>query len=155
MSEPTDGSGGMHGSPPPGSHEQIRDHGKIVTAPAGTSEQEIRDKLTGADQLPPIGQELGRPPSAPPFDPHEGREVEQGREHGDEPEPMISAMVFMGIDQGGDFEDYIQQVVTFAEKLGLKYLTATVGTLDLDKYMDDLADIAEVVEPDEDEEANS
>jgi hypothetical protein len=138
----------------PPDEERIRDHGKIVTAPAGTSEQQVIDNLTGADQLPPIGQELGRPPAAPPFDPHEGREVEHGREF-DKPEPMITTMVFMGIDRGGDFEDRVQSVVNEAEKLGLEYVTATIGTLDLDRHVDLIADIAEEVEPDEDEEENS
>jgi hypothetical protein len=126
-----------------GPPEPIRDHGKIVTAPAGTSEEDIRDKLTGADKLPPIGQELGRAPKAPPFDPHEGREVDPGREFGGEPEPMISTLVFMGVDQGGDFEDSIQQVVAAAKDLGLIYVTATVGALDLDKHVGDVADLAE------------
>jgi hypothetical protein len=132
--------------------EPIRDHGKIVTAPTGTSEGEVIDKLTGADKLPPIGQELGRAPSAPPFDPHEGREVAPGREFGDQPEPMISTLVFMGIDQGGDFEDAIQGLVATAEKMGLHYVTATVGRLDLDTHLDNLADIAEEVTPEEEDD---
>jgi hypothetical protein len=132
--------------------DRIRDHGKIVTAPTGTSEDEVIDKLTGADKLPPIGQELGRAPSAPPFDPHEGREVAPGREFGDQPEPMISTLVFMGIDQGGDFEDAIQGLVVTAEKMGLHYVTATVGRLDLDTHLDNLADIAEEVAPEEEDD---
>jgi hypothetical protein len=132
--------------------DRIRDHGKIVTAPTGTSEDEVIDKLTGADKLPPIGQELGRAPSAPPFDPHEGREVAPGREFGDQPEPMISTLVFIGTDQGGDFEDAIHKLVDAAEGMGLHYITATVGSLDLDKHLDGLTVIAEEVNPEEEEE---
>lgn len=123
--------------------DEIRDHGKIVTAPSGTSEDDIRDKLTGADKLPPIGQELGRDPKAPRFDPHEGREVAPGREFGGVPEPMVSTLVFMGTDEGGTFEDAIQQLVRHAETLDLIYVTATVGALDLDKHVGDVADLAE------------
>jgi hypothetical protein len=133
-------------------NEEIRDHGKIVTAPAGTPESEVVDKLTGADKLPPIGQELGRAPEKPIFDPHAGREVEHGREHGDDPEPMISTLVFMGIDRGGDFEDAVHQLVAAAEKLGLEYVTATVGTLDLDKHVELISDIADEVEPEDDDD---
>lgn len=131
--------------------DEIRDHGKIVTAPAGTSEQEIQDKLTGADRLPPIGQELGRAPEKPVFDPHAGREVEHGREHGDEPEHQISTIVLMGVDWGGDFEDYINRVVEFAQKIGLHYVTATVGVFDIDQHADDLTSMVNeaTVESDE------
>lgn len=132
--------------------EDIRDHGEVVTAPSGTSQEAVIDRLTGADQLPPIGQELGRKPSAPPFDPHEGREVAPGREFGGEAEPMVSTLVFMGLDRGGDFEDCIQQLVTAAEEMGLRYVTATVGRLDLDKLVDNAGDIMEELPEDEDDD---
>jgi hypothetical protein len=135
--------------------EEIRDHGEVVTAPSGISQEEVIDRLTGADQLPPIGQELGRKASAPPFDPHEGREVAPGREFGGEPEAMVSTLVFMGIDRGGDFEDAIQGLVAEAEKLGLVYITATIGSIDLDQLGDDSADmLGEIVHeiPNEDDD---
>lgn len=132
--------------------DRIRDHGKIVTAPSGTSEADVIGNLTGADQLPPIGQELGRKPSAPPFDPHEGREVAPGREFGGESESMISTLVFMGLDRGGDFEDCIHQLVSQAEGMGLRYVTATIGALDLDKHMDNLEGIMEDLPEEDDDE---
>jgi len=113
--------------------DEIRDHGKIVTAPAGTPQEQVLDSLTGADKLPPIGQELGRPASAPPFDPHAGREVEvdPGREFGDVAEPMIASIVVMGLDYGGNFEDRIQALVKSAEDMGLHYVMASISKLDL------------------------
>jgi hypothetical protein len=102
--------------------EQIRDHGKIVTAPAGTSESEIAAKLTGADQLPEIGQELGRAPEKPDFDPHAGHEHVR---------PMVATLVFTGTDSGGDFEQAVQHLIETAEELGLIYVTAAVDTLEM------------------------
>ena len=32
-------------------------------------------------------------------------EVDPGREFGGEMEPMITTLVFIGVDRGGDFED--------------------------------------------------
>src|SRR3954451_1617695 len=132
--------------------DDIRDHGEVVTAPSGTSQEDVIDRLTGADQLPPIGQELGRKPSAPPFDPHEGREIAPGREFGGEAEAMVSTLVFMGLDRGGDFEDCIQQLVSTAEGMGLHYVTATVGRLDLDKHVDNIAVLTEEIPEDEDDD---
>ena len=71
--------------------------------------------------IPPIGMELGRAPGLPEFDPHEGREF------GGEAEPMISTLVFVGLDQGGDFEDAINAIIDFAEGRSLLNLTATIG----------------------------
>ncbi len=116
--------------------EPIRDHGDVVTAPAGTSQEQVIDKLTGADQVPSL-DELSQA-KAPPFDPHAGREVEHGREFGDTAEPMISTLVFMGLDYGGDFEDRVQSLVSEAEKVGLHYVTATVGKLDLHAHFEAL-----------------
>jgi hypothetical protein len=127
--------------------EPIRDHGEIVTAPAGTTEEQVLDRLTGADNLPPIGQELGRAPSAPQFDPHAGHEVAPGREFGGDPEAMITTMVFIGIDRGGDFEDQVNELVTQAEKLGLLYITATISHMDLNKHMDNVGSVVEEVTP--------
>jgi hypothetical protein len=133
--------------------DDIRDHGEVVTAPSGTSQEDVIDRLTGADQLPPIGQELGRKPSAPPFDPHEGREVAPGREFGGEAEPMVTTLVFIGLDRGGDFEDAVQGLVSEAEKLGLKYITATIGAFDFDGNAENMADLqAEFGPADEDDD---
>jgi hypothetical protein len=77
--------------------------------------------MSQPEQLPPVGMELGRPASRPEFDPH------AGREHGDAPEPMISTLVFTGVDRGGDFEDTVHQLVELAEGLGLTYVTASVA----------------------------
>lgn len=116
--------------------DKIRDHGKVVTALSGTPQSKVIDNLTGADKVP-SNEELGRRAKAPGFDPH------AGREHGDVPEPMISTLVFIGTDEGGTFEDAVQKLVAEAEKLGLIYVTATVGPFDLDKHVGDVADIAE------------
>jgi hypothetical protein len=128
--------------------DEIRDHGKIVTAPSGTSEKEIVDKLTGAADVPSL-EELSRA-KAPPFDPHAGREVEHGREFGDKPGAMFSTIVLMGVDRGGDFEDSIQQVLTFAETLGLKYITASVAPLDIDEHAERFMEITDEVIPEDD-----
>jgi len=132
--------------------EPIRDHGTVVTAPAGTPQETIIDKLMGTGDLPPHGQELGRPPAKPPFDPHEGREVDHGREFGGEMEPMVTTLVFFGVDQGGDFEDAVQGLVAEAEKLGLRYVTATVGRLDLESHIEAFTDIAEMTMTDEEDD---
>lgn len=71
--------------------------------------------------LPEAGMELGRPPSAPEFDPHEGREF------GGEAEPMISTLVFVGLDEGGDFEDAVNEIINFAESRSLLNLSASIG----------------------------
>jgi hypothetical protein len=131
--------------------EPIRDHGDVVTAPAGTSQDQVIDKLTGADQVPSL-DELSQA-KAPPFDPHAGREMAPGREFGGDPEPMLTTLVFMGIDRGGDFEDNVNQLVTEAEKLGLLYVTATLSHLDLDRHVDNIGAIAEELpEVDDDDE---
>lgn len=132
--------------------EPIRDHGDVVTAPAGTSQEAVIDKLTGADQLPPIGQELGRPPGLPAFDPHEGHEVPPGREFGGEAEPMLTTMVFMGIDRGGTFEDIVNQLVVAAEQLGLLYITATISHMDLEQHVDNIGVLAEHIPEDDDDD---
>ena len=41
----------------------------------------------------------------------------------------------------------VQRLVTEAEKLGLRYVTATIGTLDLESHVELIADIAEEVLP--------
>lgn len=127
--------------------DEIRDHGKIVTAPIGTPQQAVIDVLTGADELPPVGKELGRDPRKPGFDPLAGHEVQPGREHGDEPEARVTTLVFMGTDHGGDFEDAVHQLVALAENLGLYYITATVGPLDIHKMVESLEEIAEETLP--------
>jgi hypothetical protein len=131
--------------------EPIRDHGDVVTAPAGTPQEAVIDRLTGADQVPSL-QELSQA-KAPPFDPHAGREVFPGREFGGEPEPMVTTLVFVGLDRGGDFEDAVQSLVNEAEKLGLKYITATVGAFDFDGNAENMADLqAEFGPVDDDDE---
>jgi hypothetical protein len=127
--------------------EEIRDHGEVVTAPSHFSQEDVVAKITGIDQVPSL-DDLSKA-KAPPFDPHEGREVEPGREFGDVPEPMVTTLVFMGIDRGGDFEDRVEQLVNAAERNGLLYITATVGKLDLDKHVGHVADVAEAVQTDE------
>lgn len=130
--------------------EPIRDHGDVVTAPAGTTQEAVLDKLTGADQVPSL-QELSQA-KAPPFDPHAGREMAPGREFGGEPEPMVTTLVFMGIDRGGDFEDNVNALVMEAEKLGLLYITATIGHLDLEQHVDNIGVIAEHIPEDDDDD---
>lgn len=135
---------------PPVEHEPIRDHGDVVTAPAGTTEEAVVNKLTGADQVPSL-DDLSQA-KAPPFDPHAGREVAPGREFGGEPEAMVTTLVFMGIDRGGDFEDNVNQLVTEAEKLGLLYITATLSHLDFDRHVEHVADLADVLPEADDED---
>ena len=127
--------------PPKKPPDEIRDHGDVVTAPAGTAEDVIVARLAGTDKLPPVGQELGRAPKKPAFDPHEGREF------GDKPEPMLTTMVFMGIDRGGTFEDSVNALVTEAEELGLLYITATISHMDVESHLDRLDGIADEVQP--------
>jgi hypothetical protein len=119
--------------------DEIRDHGDIVTAPSHFSEGQIAAKLAGVENVPSL-EELGKA-KAPPWDPHAGHEVAPGREFGGEPEAMISTLVFIGVDHGGDFEDSVQSLVALAETLGFKYVTATIGHLDLGAHFDNLADI--------------
>jgi hypothetical protein len=77
-----------------------------------------------SETLPPIGMELGRAAALPDFDPHaREEEVDPGREFGDQPEARVTTMVFFGVDQGGDFEDTVQEVVNFAMERGLVYVT--------------------------------
>jgi hypothetical protein len=128
-----------------GPPEPIRDHGKVVTAPAGTPQQDVVDKLAGTDKVPSL-DELSQA-KAPAFDPHAGREVAPGREFGDEAEPMVTTLVFFGVDQGGDFEDAVHQLVAAAKDLGLHYITATVGKLDFNKMDATMVKMANQIDP--------
>ena len=130
--------------------EPIRDHGDIVTAPAGTTEGQVAAKLAGIEDVPSL-EELGKA-KAPPWDPHAGHEVAPGREFGGEPEVMISTLVFIGVDRGGDFEDRVQSLVTLAETLEFKYVTATIGKFHMDAHLDNLDVIADEVQPEPDDE---
>jgi hypothetical protein len=130
--------------------EPIRDHSGVVTAPAGTPEKAVIDHLTGADQVPSL-DELSQA-KAPPFDPHAGREVEHGREFGDTAEPMLTTLVFMGLDYGGSFEDDVQALVSLAEKIGMHYVTATVSKLDLHAHFEALDEMDRVTPDDEDDD---
>jgi len=114
--------------------DEIRDHGRIVTAPAGTPEEAVINKLAGADDVPSLDQ-LSQA-KKPEFDPHAGRgeEVDPGREFGDTAEPMIATIVVMGVDHGGNFEDRIQALVNDAEKMALYYVTASIAKLDLHSH---------------------
>lgn len=125
--------------------EPIRDHGDVVTAPAGTTESQVIANLAGTDKVPSL-EELGRA-KAPPFDPHAGHEVPPGREFGGEPEPMLTTLVFMGIDRGGTFEDSVNELVAAAEQLGLLYITATISHMDMESHLDRLDGIADEVQP--------
>lgn len=78
--------------------------------------------------------------------------MEQGREFGDQGEPMISTLVFVGVDHGGDFEDRVTALVNTADGMDLHYVTATIAPYDIDRQVDVISEIAEEVEPEDDDE---
>lgn len=102
-----------------------------VAVKAGTSDREVHAALTGEDQLPEKGMELGREPGRPEFDPTDrAHEVEV--EEPDKP-AIITTMVFVGTDDG-TYEDRLRAIIAYAEGKDLVNMTATVGALDPDVY---------------------
>ena len=114
----------------------IAESGRAAAVRAGTPDEEVAAALTGADQLPEKGMELGRPPGRPEFDPHAERNaIEAGMDDSDlVSETVITTMVFVGEDEGGDFERRLRDVIAYAEGKGLTNLSATMGPLDPDIY---------------------
>lgn len=106
----------------------VSESGREAAIVAGTSEREVHEALTGADKLPEKGQELGRPPTRPEFDPH-AREVEVEEVRAP---TAISMMCFVGAGNG--LEERIREVIAYAEGRGLVNLAATIGELDEDLY---------------------
>jgi hypothetical protein len=107
----------------PSKKVRVSDSGRAAAVQVGTSDREVAEALTGADQLPGMGMELGRPPGKPEFDPHSHVEVEESVVT-----PIVT-MVFVAVSDD-DIENRVKQVVAYAEALGLIYMTATVGQLD-------------------------
>jgi hypothetical protein len=102
---------------------RVSESGHAAAVQTGTSDREVAEVLTGADQLPGMGMELGRPPGRPEFDPRAQVEVE---------EPIVTPIVtavFVAVSDD-DIENRVKQVIAYAEAMGLVYLTATVGQLD-------------------------
>ena len=106
--------------------------GRAAAVQTGTSDREVAEALTGVDQLPEKGMELGRAPARPEFDPHaERNSIIEGAEVA--VQPIISTVVFVGVDDGS-YEERLRAVLAYAEGKELINLTATVGALDPDVY---------------------
>lgn len=115
---------------PPAKKVHVSESGRAAAVRTGTSEREVAEALTGVDELPEKGMELGRPPARPDFDPRAEVEVEDAFTG----ETVISTMVFVGVDEGGDFEKRLREIIAYAEGKDLFNLTVTIGALDGDIY---------------------
>lgn len=116
------------------SDEQKKVHvsssGREAAVQVDASSREVAEALTGMDQVPEPGMELGRPPGKPPFDPMGDVEVEEA------PEGVASifTMVFVGRDTAA-FRDQVQRIIAYCEgKADLVNISASIGPIDESMY---------------------
>lgn len=109
----------------------VSESGRAAAVRTGTSEREVHEALTGADQLPGMGQELGRPPGRPDFDPHDRSDVDVDVEEAVNARVVILA--FVG-QEGGSLEERAKEVMAYAEGKGMYLLTASIGPVDDDVW---------------------
>lgn len=98
----------------------VSESGRAAAVQRGTTEREVHEALTGVDELPEKGMELGRPPGRPEFDPHV------------EPEQPVTvrAITLVFVGEGAGMEDRAREIMGYAEGKGFHVITAAISDVD-------------------------
>jgi|SRR3954454_22517839 hypothetical protein len=106
-------------------------------------ESKIEEAAAHAEALRAGNAEGTKPPFAPKGHPLSGFEGGDTDEEFAEPDqgvhdvpdaiegvrPMVGTLMFLGTDNGGDFEEIIQRLAEIGERLGLFYFYASAGEM--------------------------